>query len=365
MIWYRAIFGVNSSEKSRDVLRPRDFRSVIVRKSRNILRPRDFRSQPVRKSRDVLRPQDFWSLAVRKSRGSFRPRDFRSIIVRKSRNYLSTKVINSKCVVFQSTVIILKKDYSSMMYIKYIFITLCFVLKMTMSLRRYVNVAITWQGNHTTMRMISHDDDNEATMQTHNNNEATIWQNTFTTQRDDERLHHATIIHNKKTRTIHDTAIHNNATTCNTTAHDTITRWADKKTWRRDDAMMQRYDDMTCCKNLCWCQTYSGMRQQGKVKNNRNSRNYKTRHWVTSRLLLLRILSKQSHIHHFHVIHWDSNSSHCAHSEISWASSFSLNFPLFIWSLSTFTIFCRVCCKEESLIRGFSVSKGDIFATLW
>ncbi len=157
---------------------------------------------------------------VRKSRGSFRPRDFRSVIVRKSRDYLSTKL----------------------------------VLKMTTTLRRHVDVAITpWQRDHTTMRMISHDNDDEAMMQTHNNHDATTrrWCDHMT-QHIHDTTNDSTMQRSYTTIRPGQYTTHRNDTRgCDDLQHHGT--WHDHKMSRRQDATMQRYNDTTCCKNLCWC----------------------------------------------------------------------------------------------------------------
>jgi hypothetical protein len=76
-----------------------------------------------------------------------------------------------------------------------------------------------------------------------------------TPQRDDHAQQDATNKHDTRTRTIHGATIrwrHNPYTTmrrcgnlrCHGTRHEhTMTRQQDAKTWRRDDATMQRYDN--------------------------------------------------------------------------------------------------------------------------
>jgi hypothetical protein len=268
--------------KSRDIERPRDFRSQVVQKSHDIEGPRDFRSLVVRKSRDIEVTRDFRSLVFQESRDVGRPRDFRRVTLQKSRDsfqaagflepsrpkiprYWETAGILQShppkiprlpqhfVCYFHGTVIIFKKRTLPLFTKSTFFIlTLCFDLTMTTRLRQ--------NDDDDVVTIRPHDDnDDEATTRTHINNDATTRRLFDHTTRHDTTRHDTIYDSPFSTRRwdemTNDGTIHDDATICDATAHDTTTRWADNKTWTRwcedvrmrgcKDALMQRCNDAT------------------------------------------------------------------------------------------------------------------------
>ncbi len=122
-----------SSSENSTILRPRDFfRSLLDVQNPAIFRDRGFFGVSSSENPAIFRDHGIFGVTSSENLAIFGVTSseypvffltagfFWSAVVQKSRNYLKTQLMNSEYVIFQSTVITLKDNYS-MMNNKYIF----------------------------------------------------------------------------------------------------------------------------------------------------------------------------------------------------------------------------------------------------